>query len=207
MAMNGLSKMAAAAATALLLVLTIVPAAVAVTYTVGDAQQWASGVDYTVWVAGKTSGRTYRVGDANQWASGVDYTDWAAGKTFRVGDTLGGMKLAITVVASSSSPLTPESPPPSDFVAPPPTTGDDSPPSDGIYEADSGSTTPPPPPSNDASSGLISYVVVGMPLVLACKLQCMDNELRVRATFCFCSKENWCVSHSAIRIRHDYCVN
>lgn len=59
MAMNGLSKMAAAAATALLLVLTIVPATVAVTYTVGDGQQWASGVDYTVWVAGKT----FRVGD------------------------------------------------------------------------------------------------------------------------------------------------
>lgn len=59
MAMNGLSKMAA---TALLLVMAIVPAAVAV---------------------------TYKVGDANQWATGVDYTDWVTGKTFRVGDILG----------------------------------------------------------------------------------------------------------------------
>lgn len=56
MAMNGLSKMVA---TALLLVLAIVPSAVAVTYTVGDSAQWDSGVDYTVWVTGKT----FRVGD------------------------------------------------------------------------------------------------------------------------------------------------
>lgn len=56
MAMNGLSKMAA---TALLLVLAIVPAAIAVTYTVGDTQEWSSGVDYTEWVKGKT----FRVGD------------------------------------------------------------------------------------------------------------------------------------------------
>ncbi|KAF2582314.1 hypothetical protein F2Q68_00001868 [Brassica cretica] len=56
MAINGLSKMAA---TALLLVLAIVPAALAVTYTVGDASQWDSGVDYTTWVKGKT----FRVGD------------------------------------------------------------------------------------------------------------------------------------------------
>ncbi|EFH58240.1 hypothetical protein ARALYDRAFT_903910 [Arabidopsis lyrata subsp. lyrata] len=45
------------------------------------------------------------------------------------GNCLGGMKLAITVVASPSSPPTPESPP-----------------ADGTHEADSGSTTPPPPP-------------------------------------------------------------
>lgn len=56
MAINGLSKMTA---TALLLVLAIVPAALAVTYTVGDASQWDSGVDYTTWVKGKT----FRVGD------------------------------------------------------------------------------------------------------------------------------------------------
>lgn len=55
--MNGVSKMAA---TALLLVLAIVPAALAVTYKVGDTAQWDSGVDYTAWVKGKT----FRVGDS-----------------------------------------------------------------------------------------------------------------------------------------------
>jgi hypothetical protein len=55
MAMNGLSKMAVAAATALLLVLTIVPGAVAVTYTI----EWTTGVDYSGWATGKT----FRVGD------------------------------------------------------------------------------------------------------------------------------------------------
>lgn len=56
MAINGLSKIAA---TSLLLVLAIVPAALAVTYTVGDTAQWNTGVDYTAWVKGKT----FRVGD------------------------------------------------------------------------------------------------------------------------------------------------
>lgn len=54
--MNGLAKMAAIA---LLLVMAIVPAAVAVTHTVGGVNQWASGVDYTDWVKGKT----FTVGD------------------------------------------------------------------------------------------------------------------------------------------------
>lgn len=56
MATNGLFKMAAAT---LLLVISIVPAAVAVTYTVGDINQCYSGVDYTV----RLTGKTFRVGD------------------------------------------------------------------------------------------------------------------------------------------------
>ncbi|CAL9236953.1 unnamed protein product, partial [Arabidopsis halleri] len=137
--------------------MAIVPAAVAVTYKVGDASQWASGVDYTDWAAGKTFrvefkyGPTHSVDVVNK--AGYDgCDDSSATENHSDGDTkidlktvgpkyficptpntwshcLGGMKLAITVVASPSSPPTP-----------------DSPPSDGIHEADSGSTTPPPPP-------------------------------------------------------------
>ncbi|GAA0166957.1 hypothetical protein LIER_21998 [Lithospermum erythrorhizon] len=33
-------------------------------------------------------GTTYTVGDANGWALGVDYGTWASGKTFKVGDSL-----------------------------------------------------------------------------------------------------------------------
>nr|VDD16145.1 unnamed protein product [Brassica rapa] len=50
MTTNGLSKMAAA--TVLLVIMSIVPAAVAVTYSVGDFNGWTSGVDYTVWLTG-----------------------------------------------------------------------------------------------------------------------------------------------------------
>lgn len=66
--MNGLIKMAA---TALLLVLAVVPAAIAETFTVGGASQWSNG---------------------------VDYTDWVKGKTFRVGDTLGKTIIRATLV-------------------------------------------------------------------------------------------------------------
>lgn len=57
MTTNGLSSMAAT--TVLLVIMSIVPAAVAMTYTVGDVNGWTSGVDYTVWLTGKT----FRVGD------------------------------------------------------------------------------------------------------------------------------------------------
>lgn len=57
MATNGLFKMSAAT---VLLLMSIVPAAVAVTYTVGDVNGWTGGVDYTVWLTGKT----FRVGDS-----------------------------------------------------------------------------------------------------------------------------------------------
>ncbi|XP_010506413.1 PREDICTED: uclacyanin-2-like [Camelina sativa] len=201
MATNGLSEMAAAI---LLLVMAIVPATVAVTYTVGDESQWASGVDYTAWVIGKT----FRVGDTLEFKYGpshsVDVVNKAgyddcdgssASENFSDGDTkielktvgtkyfvcptpghcISGMKLAIPVIAAASSPPTPTSPSPSLSAAPPPISKEDSQPSDGTHVADS--VTPPPPPpsppppppsSSGASSGLVSYVMVGMSLVLAC---------------------------------------
>lgn len=48
-----------ARAAVLLMVLVAVGPAVATEYSVGDSQGWASGVDYSTWVAGKT----FNVGD------------------------------------------------------------------------------------------------------------------------------------------------
>ncbi|CAH8265980.1 unnamed protein product [Arabidopsis lyrata] len=157
MAMNGLSKMAAAAATALLLVLTIVPATVAVTYTVGDGQQWDSGVDYTVWVAGKT----FRVGDILE---------------FKYGRSHSVDELAATVLAASAGPPATPTPPSSTPGTPTPPsttpgtpTTPDSPPAGGSPTTptpDSGSTSPPPPKPSGASKGVMSYVLVGVSMVL-----------------------------------------
>ncbi|KAJ4892333.1 Uclacyanin-2 [Raphanus sativus] len=165
MAINGLSKMAA---TALLLVLAIVPAAIAVTYTVGDTQEWSSGVDYTEWVKGKT----FRVGDVLEFKYGsshsVDVTTKAgydncdtslstvnhsggdtkielktAGANYYIcptpGHCLNGMKLAVTVV--SGTPAAPT--PPSSTPGTPPTTPD-SPPAAG---------TPPSTPDSPPAAG------------------------------------------------------
>ncbi|EFH58241.1 hypothetical protein ARALYDRAFT_483607 [Arabidopsis lyrata subsp. lyrata] len=179
MAMNGLSKMAAAAATALLLVLTIVPATVAVTYTVGDGQQWDSGVDYTVWVAGKT----FRVGDILETSSSmVDHTRWmrltkpdmmAATPPPRLRTI---PKLAATVLAASAGPPATPTPPSSTPGTPTPPsttpgtpTTPDSPPAGGSPTTptpDSGSTSPPPPKPSGASKGVMSYVLVGVSMVL-----------------------------------------
>ncbi|ESQ39112.1 hypothetical protein EUTSA_v10001642mg [Eutrema salsugineum] len=191
MAMNGSLKMAA---TALLLVLAIVPAALAVTHTVGDASQWASGVDYADWVKGKT----FRVGDTLEFKYGashsVDVVDKAgydgcdgssASEKHSDGDTdielktvgpkyficptpghcQAGMKLEVTVVAASSG--TPSAPtPPSSTPATPSTP--DSPPAAGTPGTPtpaSGSTSP-PPPAGGASKGMMSYVLVGVSMVL-----------------------------------------
>ncbi|VVB03384.1 unnamed protein product [Arabis nemorensis] len=191
MAMNGLSKMAA---TALLLVLAVVPAALAVKYTVGDAQGWASGVDYTTWTAGKT----FRVGDtlvfnygpshsvnevsSSVYAScgGTPIKTHSDGETDIDLDTVGpkyficptaghcsnGMKLSVTVVAASSG--APETPsPPSSTPGTPatPTT----PPADGTPATPTpttGSTSPPPPKGSGASKGVMSYILVGVSMVL-----------------------------------------
>ncbi|CAN6808249.1 hypothetical protein F2Q70_00008831 [Brassica cretica] len=189
MAINGLSKMAA---TALLLVLAIVPAALAVTYTVGDASQWDSGVDYTTWVKGKT----FRVGDTLEFKYGPTHSvnevnkagyDSCGGTpidTHSGGDTTidlekvgtqyficptpghcaNGMKLAVTVVAASSG--TPAAPtPPSTTPGTPSTPG--SPPAAGTPGTPaSGSTSPPPPKASGASKGVMSYVLVGVSMVL-----------------------------------------
>ncbi|XP_033145545.1 uclacyanin-2 isoform X2 [Brassica rapa] len=197
-----------AAATVLLVIMSIVPAAVAVTYTVGDVNGWTSGVDYTVWL----TGNTFRVGDIIEFKYGpshsVDVTNKAgyddcdssaSTENHSDGDTkielktvgtryficptpghcINGMKLAVTVIASASSPATPPTPSsfPVSFPPTPPSPSPDTtdlPRADGIHEADSGSTTPPPPtlppppPSSGASRGLMSCVVVGISLVLAC---------------------------------------
>ncbi|KAL6858845.1 hypothetical protein ACP4OV_017847 [Aristida adscensionis] len=38
--------------------------------------------------AAAASATTYTVGDSNGWATGINYADWASGKTFNLGDTL-----------------------------------------------------------------------------------------------------------------------
>ncbi|KAG2284979.1 hypothetical protein Bca52824_044583 [Brassica carinata] len=179
MATNGLFKMAAAT---LLLVIFIVPAAVAVTYTVGDINQCHSGVDYTV----RLTGKTFRVGDILEFKYGPVHSVDVYFICSTPGHCISGMKLAVTVIASASSPATlrhrqpifpppnPTHPPPFHVVPPPSPTPSppspdtpDLPRSDGIHQADSGST-PPPPPSSEASRGQMSYVVVRISLVLAC---------------------------------------
>ncbi|KAF8048988.1 hypothetical protein N665_2336s0007 [Sinapis alba] len=145
MATNGLSKMATATVL-LVVIMSIVPAAVAVTYTVGDVNGWTSGVDYTVWLTGKK----FRVGDILEFKYGpthsVDVTNKAGyddcdsslavenhsdgdnkielktvGTKYFIcptpGHCISGMKLAVTVIASTSSPATP---PPQSSVVPPP---------------------------------------------------------------------------------------
>ncbi|RID67634.1 hypothetical protein BRARA_D02709 [Brassica rapa] len=151
MTRNGLSKMAAA--TVLLVIMSIVPAAVAVTYSVGDFNGWTSGVDYTVWLTGD-------ILDCRKELSIYFICPTP-------GHCISGMKLAVTVIASASSPVTPlppspvvpppsPTPTPPSPVIPPPTPPPPSPEtpdlprSDGTQRADSGSTT-----------GLMSYVVAG----------------------------------------------
>ncbi|CAN6836317.1 unnamed protein product [Brassica oleracea] len=151
MATNGLFKMAAAT---LLLIIIIVPAAVSVTYTVGDINQCHSGVDYTV----RLTGKTFRVGDILEFKYGPVYS------------------VDVPLRSSPPPPLQPPLrhrqpifPPPSPTPPPPSPDTPDLPRSDGIHQADSGSTTPPPPPpSSEASRGLMSYVVVRISLLLAC---------------------------------------
>ncbi|XP_018474395.1 uclacyanin-2 [Raphanus sativus] len=189
MAISGLSKMAA---TALLLVLAIVPAALAVTYTVGDAAQWDSGVDYTAWVKGKT----FRVGDTLEFKygpshsvnevnkAGYDSCGGTAIDTHSGGDTTidldkvgpryfycptighcqGGMKLAVTVVAASSG--TPAAPTPPSTTPGTPSTPGSTPDAGTPGTPASGSTSPPPPKASGASKGMMSYVLVGVSMVL-----------------------------------------
>ncbi|KFK37280.1 hypothetical protein AALP_AA4G236600 [Arabis alpina] len=160
-------------ATALFLVLAIVPAAIAVTHTVGDAQGWASTVDYTVWLTGKT----FRVGDKLQFTYGPSHSvnevnkagyDSCGGtpiSTDNDGDTdidletvgtryficptpghcQSGMKLAVTVVAASGTPATP-SPPSSTPGTPATPTTPDSPPAAGTP------ATPGSPPATGSTT-------------------------------------------------------
>ncbi|KAL0848482.1 hypothetical protein Bca101_021729 [Brassica carinata] len=130
-----------AAGALLLFLLAVAPAALAVTFKVGDIGFWNSGVDYTAWVAGKT----FRVGDTLEFQygpshsvdvvtkAGFDACDSSgASQSFSGGDTKidltrvgtmhficptpghcqGGMKLAVTVLAAVPPPSL-KSPPPS----------------------------------------------------------------------------------------------
>ncbi|OAY78501.1 uclacyanin-3-like [Ananas comosus] len=116
----------------LLMVLVAVSPAVATDYTVGDSQGWASGVDYSTWVAGKT----FNVGDTLLFqysfmhdvaeVSKSDYDGCSASNSLQSysdqntkillskpgsryficgtpGHCSSGMKLAVTVAAASPS--------------------------------------------------------------------------------------------------------
>ncbi|CAN8280179.1 unnamed protein product [Cochlearia groenlandica] len=202
--------MGSTATTALLfLLLATAPAVLAVTYQVGDTDGWTTGIDYTVWVTGKT----FRVGDTLEFIYGSSHTlsvvdkagydgcdgneatdSYAGGDTKIIlktvgtkyflcpvfGHCLGGMKLAVTVLAADSSPPSPpknDSPPPSppknDSPPPsasPPNSEPSTPPLASPPDSDtpeSEPTTPPPaPPPNTASKGVMSYVMIGITMVL-----------------------------------------
>ncbi|XP_010413578.1 PREDICTED: uclacyanin-3-like isoform X1 [Camelina sativa] len=193
--------MGSTATAALFLLLAAVPAVFAVTFKVGDTSGWTSGIDYTTWVTGKTFrvGDTLEfIYGLSHSVSVVDKAGYdgcvssGATQNFADGDTkidlktvgtmhflcptfghcLGGMKLAVPVLAAASSPATPSSPPsppspssspPSPPLSPrtppktsspppstsPPKTGSPppsaSPPANGTPESDE-SMTPPPSP-------------------------------------------------------------
>ncbi|EOA24750.1 hypothetical protein CARUB_v10018027mg [Capsella rubella] len=196
-------------ATLFLVLAAVVPSILAVTFQVGDTAGWNSVVDYTTWASGKTFrvGDTLEFQyDPSHSVSVVDKAGFdgcdSTGETqsFSGGDTkinlttvgtmyflcpspghcLGGMKLAVSVLATAASPTTP-SPRPSPRTprkTPPPTA---SPPANGT--PDSESLTPSPSPSTPSlstsrspsasppnaapsSKGVINYGVIGMTMVL-----------------------------------------
>ncbi|KAL1190890.1 Uclacyanin-3 [Cardamine amara subsp. amara] len=133
--------MGSTVAAALLLFLAAVPAVLAVTFQVGDIARWSIGVNYTTWVSRKTFrvGDTleFKYGPSHSVSvvdkAGYDRCDGSgATQSFSDGDSkinlttvgtmhflcptpghcLGGMKLAVPVLASASSPIAP-SPSPS----------------------------------------------------------------------------------------------
>ncbi|XP_042504674.1 mavicyanin-like [Macadamia integrifolia] len=127
-------------ASGILLLLLVAPAVYATTYTVGDSNGWAQGVNYDNWVSGKT----FYVGDKLLFnyapslhsvdvVSSSDYSSCTSSnalKSYTTGtDTVtlsktgtiyficptpnhcsGGMKLAVPVSAASTTPATPTTP-------------------------------------------------------------------------------------------------
>ncbi|CAL9245661.1 unnamed protein product [Arabidopsis halleri] len=188
--------MGSTVAAALLIFLAAVPAALAVTFKVGDISGWTSGIDYTVWVTGKT----FRVGDTLEFIYGLSHSvsvvdkagydgcdSSGATRNFFDGDTkidlttvgtmhflcptfghcLSGMKLAVPVLAAAPSPSTPSSPP--SPPSPPSLPPSASPPANGT--PDSETLTPPPTPltpssPNAASKGVMSYGIIGVTMIL-----------------------------------------
>ncbi|CAN8254140.1 unnamed protein product [Cochlearia groenlandica] len=215
--------MGSTAALALLLLLAATRAVFAVTFLVGDTTGWNGGVDYTVWASGKVFrvGDTleFQYGPSHSVSvvdkAGFDSCDGsAATQIFSGGDTkilltrvgtmhflcpsfghcLGGMKLAVPVLAAPSNPATPSPPPPSPRSPPPsplspplaprspppsplkPKTPPPSasPPENGTPETKSSmpspsplTPTPSPSRTNVASKGVfIGYDVIGITMVL-----------------------------------------
>ncbi|XP_010469205.1 PREDICTED: uclacyanin-3-like [Camelina sativa] len=202
--------MGSTATAALFLLLAAVPAVFAVTFKVGDTSGWTSGIDYTTWVTGKTFrvGDTLEfIYGLSHSVSVVDKAGYdgcissGATQNFADGDTkidlktvgtmhflcptfghcLGGMKLAVPVLAAASSPATPSSPPSPPSPPPsssPPKTGSPppsaSPPANGTPESDESMTPPPSPltptlspsPPNAASKGVMSNGLIGVTIIL-----------------------------------------
>ncbi|KAL1190891.1 Uclacyanin-3 [Cardamine amara subsp. amara] len=194
--------------TAAALLLATVPTVLAVTFQVGDTAGWNSGVDYTTWVSGKTfrvgdtlefqyglfhsvavvdkagfdgcddSGATQRFSDGN---TKFDLT--TVGTIHFLcpspGHCLGGMKLAVPVLATAATPPPPSSsrtPPPSP-PSPPSSTPSPplsprspppyaSPPATGTPESTYLTPTPSPSTPNAASKGVMSYGMIGVTMVL-----------------------------------------
>ncbi|KAJ4905352.1 Uclacyanin-3 [Raphanus sativus] len=174
-----------------LLLLAGAPAVLAVTFKVGDVAGWTSGVDYTTWVTGKTFrvgdtlefkyGPSHSVSVVNK--AGFDACDSSgATQSFSGGDTkinlttvgtihficptpghcLGGMKLAVPVLAPATpspkspplaprSPRKPKTPSPSESPSPSPSLP----------------TSTTPSPSNAAFKGVtVSYGMMGLTMLL-----------------------------------------
>ncbi|KAG2325451.1 hypothetical protein Bca4012_039979 [Brassica carinata] len=194
-----------AASVLIILLLTVVPAVFAVTYQVGDVAGWTSGIDYTTWVTGKTFrvgdtlefkyGPSHSVSVVNK--ASFDTCDSSrATQSFSGGNTkinlttvgtihficptpghcLGGMKLAVPVLAATPSPATPspKSPPlaprsPRKPKTQPPSA---SPPANGSTSespapSPSSLSSTTPSPSNAAFKGvMVSYGMMGLTMLL-----------------------------------------
>ncbi|CAI8606701.1 unnamed protein product [Vicia faba] len=160
-----------------LVLLLAFPCVFATDYTVGDANQWTQGVDYTTW----TSGKTFKVGDNLVFKYGgthqvneVDESDYKscsssntiknyndgdskvpltkAGKIYFICPTTGhctvGMKLEVDVVAASTTP-TPSGTPPTTKTPAPSTTPSTTP---STPSSETNSTSPSQPKDSGAVS-------------------------------------------------------
>ncbi|XP_027906683.1 uclacyanin-3-like [Vigna unguiculata] len=175
--------MAKAIAASFLLLMLAFPTVFAVDYDVGDTSGWASGVDYTNWVSGKT----FKVGDnlvfkydSSHEVDEVNENGYSScsssnliknhndgnskialsstGNRYficpRPGHCAGGMKLQINVVAANSTtPSTPSTP--------------SSPPSESGSPSTTNTTSPPSKPNGAvAVSGSIGLLAAASAVVL-----------------------------------------
>ncbi|XP_045788189.1 uclacyanin-3-like [Trifolium pratense] len=164
-----------------LVLLLAFPSVFATDFTVGDANGWTQGPDYTAW----TSGKTFKVGDNLVFKYGsvhqvneVDesgYTGCSASNTIKKyedgdskvpltkagkiyficptpGHCSGGMKLQVNVVAASTTPTPSGTPPPTKTPSGTPSTT----PSDTPSTPSSGTNTTSPPPPKDSGAMSVS---------------------------------------------------